>query len=164
MSTQLFKAKDVKSAINLVNQKFGEKAIILSTKQNNGVVEIEASDNDEVIKTHKKQIEENKNFSNLFLKKLDSKSVNEDKNNNVSFIRGKNEEVKTSKNDHYEKMYSDVKKQLESLRQEISGMILTDESGVSDKLSHFTPIKLRQEGFSSKIINKLNYSDFKIVF
>ena len=55
MSTQLFKAKDVKSAINLVNQKFGEKAIILSTKQNNGVVEIEASDNDEVIKTHKKQ-------------------------------------------------------------------------------------------------------------
>ena len=155
MSTQLFKAKDVKSAINLVNQKFGEKAIILSTKQNNGVVEIEASDNDEVIKTHKKQIEENKNFSNLFLKKLDSKSVNEDKNNNVSFIRGKNEEVKTSKNDHYEKMYSDVKKQLESLRQEISGMILTDESGVSDKLSHFTPIKLRQEGFSSKIINKL---------
>ena len=63
MSTQLFKAKDVKSAINLVNQKFGEKAIILSTKQNNGVVEIEASDNDEVIKTHKKQIEENKNFS-----------------------------------------------------------------------------------------------------
>ena len=158
MSTQLFKAKDVKSAINLVNQKFGEKAIILSTKQNNGVVEIEASDNDEVIKTHKKQIEENKNFSNLFLKNLVSKSVNEDKNNNVSFIRGKNEEVKTSKNDHYEKMYSDVKKQLESLRQEISGMILTDESGVSDKLSHFTPIKLRQEGFSSKIINKLNYS------
>ena len=38
MKTQTFKAKDVKSAINLVNDEFGEKAIILSTKKNNGVV------------------------------------------------------------------------------------------------------------------------------
>ena len=31
MSTQLFKAKDMKSAINLVNEEFGDNAIILST-------------------------------------------------------------------------------------------------------------------------------------
>ena len=30
MKTQTFKAKDVKSAINLVNTEFGDKAIILS--------------------------------------------------------------------------------------------------------------------------------------
>ena len=34
MKTQTFKAKDVKSAINLVNTEFGDKAIILSTKKN----------------------------------------------------------------------------------------------------------------------------------
>ena len=56
MSTQLFKAKDMKSAINLVNEEFGDNAIILSTKQNNGVVEVEASNNDEVIETHKKKV------------------------------------------------------------------------------------------------------------
>ena len=56
MKTQMFKAKDMKSAINLVNQEFGEKAIILSTKKNNGVVEIEASKNDEAIEPHKKKI------------------------------------------------------------------------------------------------------------
>ena len=33
MKTQTFKAKDVKSAINLVNDEYGEKAIILSTKK-----------------------------------------------------------------------------------------------------------------------------------
>ena len=35
MKTQTFKAKDVKSAINLVNNEFGERAIIVSTKKNN---------------------------------------------------------------------------------------------------------------------------------
>ena len=56
MKTQMLKAKDMKSAINLVNNEFGEKAIILSTKKNNGAVEIEASDNDVVIETHKKRL------------------------------------------------------------------------------------------------------------
>ena len=54
MKTQTFKAKDVKSAINLVNTEFGDKAIILSTK-NNGFVEVEASDNDDIILDHKKE-------------------------------------------------------------------------------------------------------------
>ena len=59
--------------MNLVNDEFGDKAIILSTKNNNGVVEVEASDNDDVIETHKKQLEENKNFSNVFMKEIDQK-------------------------------------------------------------------------------------------
>ena len=44
------------------------------------------------------------------------------------------------------------------MRKEISNMIITDQSGISDELSYFTPIKLRQEKFSPEIINKLNYS------
>ena len=62
MRTQTFKAKDVKSAINLVNTEFGDKAIILSTKKNNGLVEDEAYDNDEIISDNKKKIDEKKNF------------------------------------------------------------------------------------------------------
>ena len=58
MKTQLFKARDMKTAMNLVNDEYGEKAIILSTKKNNGVIEVEASDNDDVIETHKKKVEE----------------------------------------------------------------------------------------------------------
>ena len=66
MKTQTFKAKDVKSAINLVNTEFGDKAIILSTKKNNGFVEVEASDNDEIIIDHHKKVEEEKIFQMFF--------------------------------------------------------------------------------------------------
>ena len=66
MKTQTFKAKDVKSAINLVNSEFGDRAIILSTKKNNGFVEVEASDNDEIIIDHQKKIEEKKIFQMFF--------------------------------------------------------------------------------------------------
>ena len=37
---------------------------------------------------------------------------------------------------------------LASLRKEMNGMIVTDQSGISDKISHQTPIKLRQEIFT----------------
>ena len=70
MKTQLFKARDMKTAMNLVNDEYGDKAIILSTKRNNGVVEVEASDNDKVIETHKKKVEEKKNFSKVFNKEI----------------------------------------------------------------------------------------------
>ena len=67
MKTQLFKARDMKTAMNLVNDEFGDKAIILSTKNNNGVVEVEASDNDDVIETHKKQLQKRIKIFQMFL-------------------------------------------------------------------------------------------------
>ena len=52
MTTQMcFKTKNMKSAMTLVNEEFGDNAVILSTKNSDGLVEIEASDNDEVIKS-----------------------------------------------------------------------------------------------------------------
>ena len=161
MRTQTFKAKDVKSAINLVNTEFGDKAIILSTKKNNGLVEVEASDNDEIISDHKKKIEEKKNFSNVFLKELKTNSLktNINNENKVSYLKnkdfeGKNNNFENSSKEIFEKIRDDIS----SLRKEMNGMIVTDQSGISDELSHQTPIKLRQEKFSPEIINKLNYS------
>ena len=161
MRTQTFKAKDVKSAINLVNSEFGDKAIILSTKKNNGLVEVEASDNDEIISDHKKKIEEKKNFSNVFLKELKTNSLktNINNENKVSYLKNKDFEVK---NDNFEnsskEIFEKIRDDISSLRKEMNGMIVTDQSGISDELSHQTPIKLRQEKFSPEIINKLNYS------
>lgn len=161
MRTQTFKAKDVKSAINLVNTQFGDKAIILSTKKNNGLVEVEASDNDEIISDHKKKIEEKKNFSNVFLKELKTNSLktNINNENKVSYLKNKDFEVK---NDNFEnsskEIFEKIRDDISSLRKEMNGMIVTDQSGISDELSHQTPIKLRQEKFSPEIINKLNYS------
>jgi len=161
MRTQTFKAKDVKSAINLVNTEFGDKAIILSTKKNNGLVEVEASDNDEIISDHKKKIEEKKNFSNVFLKELKTNSLktNINNENKVSYLKNKDFEVKNDKFENSSKeIFEKIRDDISSLRKEMNGMIVTDQSGISDELSHQTPIKLRQEKFSPEIINKLNYS------
>ena len=161
MRTQTFKAKDVKSAINLVNTEFGDKAIILSTKKNNGLVEVEASDNDEIISDHKKKNEEKKNFSNVFLKELKTNSLktNINNENKVSYLKNKDFEVKNDNIENSSKeIFEKIRDDISSLRKEMNGMIVTDQSGISDELSHQTPIKLRQEKFSPEIINKLNYS------
>ena len=156
MTTQLFKARDMKTAMNLVNDEFGEKAIILSTKRNNGVIEVEASDNEEIIEIHKKNTEENKNFSNVFKKEISSSKVNKEKNN-ISYLGSKNPEKKIQKDESLN-ILQQIQKQIDNLKDEMNCMILTDQSGISDKLSYFTPIKLRQEKFHPEIINKLNYS------
>jgi flagellar biosynthesis GTPase FlhF len=159
MKTQMFKAKDMKSAMNLVNNEFGEKAIILSTKKNNGAVEIEASDNDVVIETHKKRLEEKKNFSNVFMKEIDSGKKNaQKKRDNISYLGAGTPKESRQNEDMNKSMYEEINKQLESLRSDMSKMIITDQSGISDELSYFTPIKLRQEKFLPEVVNKLNYS------
>ena len=95
MKTQLFKARDMKTAMNLVNDEYGDKAIILSTKRNNGVIEVEASDNDKVIETHKKKVEEKKNFSKVFNKEINIPSKEKESNkDNVSYL-GKKNPIKT---------------------------------------------------------------------
>ncbi len=158
MTTQLFKARDMKTAMNLVNDEFGEKAIILSTKKNNGVIEVEASDNEEIIEIHKKSSEENKSFSNVFKKEISSfKNLKDKKDNNISYLGSKNSEKSNTKNESLE-ILKKIQNQIDSLKDEMNSMILTDQSGISDKLSYYTPIKLRQEKFHPEIVNKLNYS------
>ena len=63
----MFKAKNMKSAMTLVNEEFGDNAVILSTKNSNGLVEIEASDNDEVIKSFPQKKIRNQDFSDIFM-------------------------------------------------------------------------------------------------
>ena len=146
MTTQMFKAKNMKSAMGLINEEFGDNAVILSTKKSNGFIEIEASDNDEVIKSFPTRNNKNNDFQKIFMKNIDRK-------HNV-----KNPENETNSekdiNDKIEKLDSKISE----IKAQINGMILTDESSLCDSLSFATPIKLRQKHFSSEIVNKLNYS------
>ena len=150
MKTQTFKAKDVKSAINLVNDEFGEKAIILSTKKNNGFVEIEASDNEKIITDHKRKKKTKIVFQSIFQSFRFQKINNSSLKDNISYLnRGKNNETsKDSSNELFEKLNENI----DSMRKEINNMILTDQSGISDQLSYLTPIKLRQENFRLRLL------------
>ena len=159
MTTQLFKAKDVKSAISKVTEEFGNDAIILSTKKNNGLVEIEASNDNTVLTSFPRNNQENKTFSKIFLKKLDNEKLqfsNKTENAPRSKVNGK-----TSKNYNQselnEELY-DLKKEIKDIKKELSGMFLTNESSLCDNLAASTPVKLSQCGFSNSMINKLNYA------
>ena len=91
--------------------------------------------------------------------KTNSLKKNINNENKVSYLKNKDFEVK---NDNFEnsskEIFEKIRDDISSLRKEMNGMIVTDQSGISDELSHQTPIKLRQEKFSPEIINKLNYS------
>ena len=91
--------------------------------------------------------------------KTNSLKTNINNENKVSYLKNKDFEVK---NDNFQnsskEIFEKIRDDISSLRKEMNGMIVTDQSGISDELSHQTPIKLRQEKFSPEIINKLNYS------
>ena len=154
MTTQLFKAKDVRSAIGMVTEEFGDEAIILSTKKNNGIVEIEASNNNEILTSFPRANEENKAFSKIFLKKLDEKNYKapQKKLLEKNIKSGVNKNINDIESQNNNDDLKSIKKEILELKKQISGMILTNESNICDKLSSSTPIKLRQDNFSPKLI------------
>jgi len=159
MTTQMFKAKNMKSAMTLVNEEFGDNAVILSTKNSNGLVEIEASDNHEVIKSFPEKKIRNQDFSNIFMKKMDNKKFQANK---LDFSKGYSSvdrnDAKSYSEENMKMDMNNLHRGLKEIQNEIRGMVLTDESSLCDSLSYETPIRLRQDNFSSEIVNKLNYS------
>lgn len=154
MTTQMFKAKNMKSAIGMVNEQFGDDAIILSTKKSNGFVEIEASDNDDVIKSFPRRDEQK--FSNIFLKRVSEK--NDFSNiNKKEKIKEKNIFHENNKS-QFKDSFDELKSEIKNLKHEISNMYLTNESSLCNDLSYSTPIKLSQQKFSNELIRKLNYT------
>ena len=159
MTTQMFKAKTMKSAMTLVNEEFGDNAVILSTKNSDGLVEIEASDNDEVIKSFPQKKIRNQDFSDIFMKKMDNEKFQANK---LNFSKGYSpvdrNDAKSYSEENMKMDMNNLYRGLKEIQNEIKGMVLTDESSLCDSLSYETPIRLRQDNFSSEIINKLNYS------
>ena len=163
MTTQLFKAKNMQSAIGMVNEQFGDDAIILSTKNTNGVVEIKASNDHDVIDSFAKNKQGKKDFTKLFFKNIDEKKI--DSQSTKTFIDKK--ESKSTRESNYSDLKTEtqvlneldsIKKELKNINNYLNGMILTNETSLNDELSFTTPIKLRQQKFSHEIINKLSYS------
>ena len=158
MKTQVFKAKDIRTAQNMVADEFGEEAIIVSTKKNNGLVEIEASNSNSVITSFPRNRENNKTFSKIFLKKLDEDTHQvQKKEKRIETLNGANKFTLDFEKSFKEQMNS-LQNEIIKIKKEIKGMILTDESGISERLSNSTAIKLRQANFSPKLISALNYS------
>ncbi len=163
MTTITITANDSSSAMDQIIQKLGPEALIVSTKNRGGKVEIKATNEAIIDHSSVKDSSDPKDFSDLIRRRMPGIG-NSGKRAVQKF--GKR---KTAKNDGfttsdslpngYGTEVNDIKTQLNSLRNMLSGMVITDTSGLNDNLGQSSSVQLRQANFSQKIV-----SEFETVF
>ena len=158
MTTITITANDSSSAMDQIVQKLGPEALIISTKNRGGKVEIKAT-NEAIADPRKPKVEtETGDFSDLIRRRMPRignsgrravqkfgkrRAINTDSLEKISTV-----------NDVYGEVH-DIKSQLNSLRSMLSGMVITDTSGLNDNLGQSSAVQLRQANFSQSIVSEL---------
>lgn len=159
MTTITITANDSSSAMDQIVQKLGPEALIISTKNRGGKVEIKAT-NEAMADLRKPKVEtETGDFSDLIRRRMPRignsgrravqkfgkrRAINTDSLEKISAV-----------NDVYGEEVHDIKSQLNSLRSMLSGMVITDTSGLNDNLGQSSAVQLRQANFSQAIVSEL---------
>ena len=158
MATITITANDSSSAMDQIVQKLGPEALIISTKNRGGKVEIKAT-NEPIVSQSKDNGQYETNFSELIRKRM-PRIGNSGKRAVEKF--GKRRSGKISKISHnfndsdvHGSEVHDIKSQLHSLRNMLSGMVITDTSGLNDNLGQSSSVQLRQANFSQNIVSQL---------
>ncbi|MDB2389676.1 hypothetical protein N9X12_00410 [Alphaproteobacteria bacterium] len=163
MATITVSATDTAAAMDEIFQKLGDDALILETANRNGKIEMVAT-NDAAQRVKVRASKAPKKapaFTELFDQKLVQEHVEgthqDDANIATDFALkalAKNQsDDKSSPSD-----IAAMRKDMAILKSMMSGMMITDENGLSEKLGHSTTIKLRQAGFSPEIVSELQYA------
>ena len=159
MATITITANDTSSAMDQISQKLGPDALIISTKNRGGKIEIKAT-NEVVVKSSTgKDGSETDDFSDLLRRRMPRignsgmRAVQKfgRKRNDSNAIFNKSEKFGT---DDLAEVH-DIKTQLNSLRSMLSGMVITDTSGLNDNLGQSSAVQLRQANFSQSIVSQL---------
>ena len=159
MTTITITANDSSSAMDQIVQKLGPEALIISTKNRGGKVEIKAT-NEVITDQRKPKVEtETGDFSDLIRRRMprigNSGRRAVQKFGNRRNINADSLEKISPVNDVYGEEVHDIKSQLNSLRSMLSGMVITDTSGLNDNLGQSSAVQLRQANFSQSIVSEL---------
>ncbi len=160
MATQKFLASDSATAMEEVIRKLGPEALIVSTTKKGNKVEIEATNDKVSSKRSMPKTSEDTSFSEVLHSKID---FLREKQRNRIFSKNHGEIGVSQKNYSLEDSQSsaninEVKEQIVSLQNMLTGMVITDERGVNEKIGHSTSLKLRQLEFSPEIVKSLQPS------
>ena len=149
-------SEDSMSAMDEISKVLGNEAVILSTKKNNGKIEIIGSnDIKDVLKSKKnKHSKTNLNFQDLFIKQplknkpnLENHKKKDELKDNVQLDR---------KNDNKEEItidaFNNFKKEINNL---LENMIITDSSTVSNSYDKSNFLKLIKKGYSRNVIHNM---------
>jgi flagellar biosynthesis GTPase FlhF len=160
MATLKFLASDSASAMEDVVRKLGPDALIISTSKRGNKVEIEATNDKLTLNIKPPKTTKVSPFSEVLHSKID---FLREKQKNRIFSKNAIHTGTSLQRDQFEnnqpsKEIGDVKAQIASLQTMLSGMVITDERGVNEKIGHSTVLKLRQMEFSSEIVSNLQPS------
>ena len=149
MTTYKFLASDSASAMEEVVKKLGPDALIVSTSKRGNKVEIEATGS-----LPRNRSGEGSNFSNILHSKIDvlrEKQRNRIDSKAQSYATKINSGTSELEFNNSSEMRR-VKDQINELQSMLTGMVITDEKGLNEKVGNSISFKLRQLEFSPEII------------
>ena len=162
MATITVSATDTAAAMDEIFQKLGDDALILETANRNGKIEMVAT-NDSAERVRVRPAKASKKapaFTELFDQKLVDKhdgNISESDSVTADFAlkalaKSQSEDTSTSSD------MAAMRKDMASMKSMMTGMMITDENGLSEKLGHSTTVKLRQAGFSPEVVTELQHA------
>lgn len=151
MATTTVTAKDTSRAMEDIIDRLGEDAVILSTNQKNGKVEMTATNDTSSIPP--KRLKPSQQFSKIFESRMLNEQINGGSDNTLELTQAVNQSDGASSS-----QLSAVRSELKEIKNMLSGVVVTEPQNLNDKVASSTALKLRQAGFSSKIVNILDQS------
>ena len=163
MATITVSATDTAAAMDEIFQKLGDDALILETANRNGKIEMVATND----AAHRVKVKPSKTAKKApaFTELFDQKLVQEDNSGKPfgeadvtadfalkTLVKSQSDEASASSD------IAALRKDMAILKSMMTGMMITDENGLSEKLGHSTTIKLRQAGFSADIVSELQHA------
>ena len=151
MATATVTAKDTSSAMDDIMDKLGDDAVILSTSKKNGKVHMTATT--DISSNTPKRLKPSQQFSRIFENKMLEKQVYGEHEKPFDL---KND-LKVSNGASLEQI-SAVRKELSEIKSMLTGVVVTEPGNLNSSISCSTALRLRQLGFSAKIVKKLEDS------
>ncbi|RPH07555.1 MAG: hypothetical protein CBC53_001445 [Alphaproteobacteria bacterium TMED93] len=150
-TTTTVKAKDTSSAMEKVITELGEDCVILSTKKKNGMIEMTASNQMKYKSAVKKRYNKEK-FSNIYNLKSGKLKINKE---NIKKVEHKTDITRNINLDTINKIIKqETSSLLEKLDKKLENVYLTDYKNVSKNIIFSYYLKLKELGFSSKVLDK----------
>ena len=150
MTVLTVKAQDTATAMEEIAEKLGKDSFIIGTKKIGNEILVKATNSPKKT-THLKQ-NLNQKFNKIISRELNQSSKSFLENKVQNKIDGKEE--KFSKNNLNEKAFKEFRAEFKDLRDQLSGMILTDMAGLSPNLKSTVKINLQKIGFSDYTLVK----------
>ena len=151
MTTTTVTAKDTSSAMEDIINQLGDDAVILSTNQKHGKVEMTATT--DITSTTPRRLKPSQQFSRIFESRMLEDQILGDKDKPLELTQALNENSGLSMS-----QLSAVRSEINEIKNMLAGVVVTEPENLNEKFSSSISFRLRQFGFSPKIVKILEES------